>query len=65
MDYIYLRFEGILVSHGDGDMEVKWYSRPESGVVVGGVEGYYRRYGHFNDEIKCLKVSIRYSNNSV
>ena len=32
MDYIYFRFESILVSHGDDDMEIKWDSRPERGV---------------------------------
>ena len=52
MDYKYFRFEYILVSNGDDDMEVKWDSRPDRGVVSGGEEGYDRRWGHFNDGIK-------------
>ena len=54
MDYIYFRFEYILVCHGDDDMEVKSDSCPERGVVVGGYEGYDRGWGHFNDDIKFL-----------
>ena len=65
MDYIYFRFEGILVSHGDDDMEVKLYSRPERGVLVGGEEGYDKGWGDFIEDIKCLEVSLRYSNNSL
>ena len=47
MDYIYFRFEGILVSHGDDDMEVKLDSLPQRGVSLGGEEGYERGWGHF------------------
>ena len=59
------RFEGILVSHGDDDMEVKQDSCPERGVLVIGEEGYDRGWKNFNDDIKCLEVSLRYSNNSL
>ena len=45
MDYINFRFEYILGSHGDDDMEVKWYSCPERGLVVDGEEGYDRGGG--------------------
>ena len=65
MDYIHFIFEDILVSHGDDDMEVKLDSRPERRVVVGGEEWYDRGWGHFNYDIKCLEVSLRYSNNSL
>ena len=54
MDYKHFRFEYILVSHGDYDMEVKWYICPERGVVLVGEEGYDRGWEHFNDDIKCL-----------
>ena len=63
MDYIYFRFEYILVSHDDDDMEVKWDIQTDRGVVVGGEEGYDRGWGHFNDYIKCLEIYLRYSNN--
>ena len=42
MDYIHFRFEDILVYHGDNYVEVKLYSFPERGAVVGGGEGYDR-----------------------
>ena len=48
------RFEGILVSRGDDDMELKQDSCPDRGVLVVGEEGYDRGWGHFNDDIKCL-----------
>ena len=46
-------------------MEVKSDSRPERGVVVGGDEGCDRGWMYFNDYIKCLEDSIRYSSNYI
>ena len=65
MDYIHFRFEDILVSHGDDDMEVKLDSCPERGLLVVGEEGYDRGWRHFNDDINCLEDSLRYSRNSL
>ena len=63
MECIHFRFEYVLLSHGDDDMEVKRDRCPERGVLVGGEEGYDRGWGNFNDDIKCLEDSFIYSSN--
>ena len=44
-------------------IHLKCCSFPDRGVLVVGEEGYDRVWGEFSDDIKCLEVSLRNSNN--